>query len=121
MSDVIDIASKFTRINKLWTPYIAAVVNDQHVKFARLDGEFIWHSHEHEDELFLVVRGELFIEFRERIAHLTSGQMCVVPKGVEHKPRTGPEGADVVLFEPSTTKHTGNLETDRTVNHLEWI
>ncbi|MDX1476947.1 MAG: cupin domain-containing protein [Saprospiraceae bacterium] len=121
MTKAIDIKEKLTSITAYWTPYIAARVNDHYVKLARLNGEFVWHSHESEDELFLVVRGELFLDFRDKTVVVGAGQMYVVPRGVEHKPRTGPQGADVVLFEPVTTRHTGSTISDRTVDKLDWI
>lgn len=117
----VDIKTKLSQITKLWTPYILAKCNDHFVKAARLEGEFIWHAHSGEDELFLVISGMLFIDFRDHSVSLQPGQFLVVPKGVEHRPRTGPDGAEVLLFEPAATKHTGDLQTERTVHDQEWL
>jgi|GEM_PF-1168339 len=117
----IDIASKFEKIDREWTPFIASEVNGHYIKLAKLMGDFIWHHHEEEDELFFVFEGELTIEMRNSSVHLTAGQMYLVKKGVEHKPRTGPNGAQVILFEPKSIRHTGDVVSDRTASDLNWI
>ncbi len=117
---VIDIAEKLGTFDEHWAPHIIAELNGQHVKIAKLLGEFDWHFHENEDELFWVIQGKLIIHFRDSTVELQAGQMCVVPKGVEHQP-VAKEECQVVLFEPASTLNTGNLTNDRTVNQLKRI
>jgi len=117
----IDIASKFDMIDREWTPFIVSEVNGHYIKLAKLMGDFIWHHHAEEDELFYVFQGELYIEMRASTVRLTAGQMYLVKKGVEHKPRTGPDGAQVILFEPISTLHTGDVDSERTVSDQKWI
>lgn len=118
--EVINLQDKFRRIEERWHPYVIAELNGQQVKLARLEGPFIWHSHEHEDELFLVVEGRLRIELRDGAVQLGPGELCVIPRGVEHLPVA--DGlVSVMLFEPATTKHTGEVESDRTVRETDWI
>jgi len=116
----INLADKLSKFTAHWSPKIVAELNGQHVKLAKLRGEFIWHQHEHEDELFLVLRGVLRMEFRDRTVELREGDMLVVPRGVEHRPVADEEVA-VLLFEPATTLNTGNAGGDRTVAQPEWI
>lgn len=112
--DVVDIAEGFDSFDETWSPRLAAELNGQAVKFAKLEGEFVWHRHDDADELFLVTSGELRIELRdEEDVTLSEGQFVVVPRGVEHRPVALPE-ADVVLFEPAETRNTGNVENERT-------
>lgn len=85
-----------------------------------MEGELVWHNHEQEDELFIVLEGELIMQFRENSVHLTPGEMIIVPKGVDHSPKTD-TGASVLLFEPVSTKHTGAVMTNRTVSRQDWI
>jgi mannose-6-phosphate isomerase-like protein (cupin superfamily) len=114
----IDLTDKFRQFDATWTPHVVAELNGQQVKLAKLDGAFVWHDHAEEDELFWVVSGRLRIEFRDAPdAVLGPGQMVVVPRGVEHRPVAEPT-AEVVLFEPATTKHTGDVESERTVRDL---
>ncbi len=114
----INLAAAFGRFDATWTPHVAAELNGQMVKLAKLEGPFVWHDHAEEDELFLVVRGRLRIELRDRPAvELGPGEMVVVPRGVEHRPVALPT-ADVVLFEPAGTAHTGTVESERTVRDL---
>jgi mannose-6-phosphate isomerase-like protein (cupin superfamily) len=110
----ITLSSAFKAIPSPWSPRIAARLNGQEVKLAKLSGEFIWHHHEHEDELFLVVTGRLRMEFRDGVVELGPGELIVVPKGVEHRP-VAPDGAEVLLFEPTGTVNTGNVTSERTV------
>ncbi len=117
----IDIADKFAKIDREWTPFIVSEVNGHYIKLAKLMGDFIWHHHADEDELFYVFKGELIIEMRESTVTLTAGQMYLVKKGIEHKPRTGPDGAQVILFEPISTLHTGDVDSERTVSDQKWI
>jgi len=115
----VDLAGKLTLIDDLWAPKIVAQVNDIQVKLAKIQGTFDWHSHENEDEMFLVLEGRLKLEFRDSEVWLEKGQLCVVPRGVEHRP-VAPEEAHIMLVEPAGTRNTGNRETDRTVEP-EWI
>jgi len=112
---VIDLAAAFASIDRPWTPHRAAEVNGHHVRLARLEGAFTWHDHAEEDELFLVVRGRLRIEFRGGDRTLEAGQMLLVPRGVEHRPVAEPT-ADVLLFEPGSTVSTGDTPDPRRVS-----
>ena len=113
----VNIESALERIHEHWKPHIVAEVNDFHVKLAKLKGPFVWHAHEHEDELFLVVKGRLRIEFRDREIELEAGELVVVPQGVEHRPVADDE-VHVLLFEPATTVNTGADRSERTVLDL---
>jgi mannose-6-phosphate isomerase-like protein (cupin superfamily) len=95
-------------------------LNDQYVKIAKLQGEFVWHQHEAEDELFMVIKGGLTIKLRDRDIILEEGEFIIVPRGVEHKPVAERE-AYVLMFEPKTTLNTGDVQDERTREHLEWI
>ncbi|GAA4498434.1 cupin domain-containing protein [Hymenobacter ginsengisoli] len=114
----ITLTDKFAQFEDLWNPRIIGELNDQHIKIARVDGEFIWHSHAEEDELFMVVQGKLFIDFRDRTEEILPGQVLVVPRGVEHRPRTDAE-TWIMMIEPKTTVNTGNVESERTRLNLE--
>jgi len=116
----INFTEKFEQIHEYWTPYIVGELNGQLVKLAKLKGEFVWHNHAEEDELFMVIKGELTIEFEDRAVHLEEGEMCIVPKGVEHKP-VAPKECYVMLFEPKSTTHTGEVEHELTVKEQKWI
>lgn len=116
----VNLAEKFARIDDYWHPHIVGALNGQHVKVARLLGEFDWHSHEREDELFLVVRGTLVMQLRDREVRIGAGEFFIVPRGVEHRP-VAPEEVHVVLFEPESTLNTGNIESERTRHTLEWL
>lgn len=118
--DLIDLADKLSQFDEYWSPRIVGEVNDSYVKLAKLNGEFVWHSHEHEDELFLVVKGRLTIRFRDKDVHLEEGQMIIVEKGVEHQPVAESE-AHVLIVEPKSTVNTGDVVNDRTVVDLERI
>jgi len=111
--DKIDLAASLSAIAETWSPRTVARVNDVDVKLVRLDGDFVWHHHEHEDELFLVVRGHLTMHFRDRDVELDEGQLVVVPRGVEHRPEAHGE-CHVLLVEPGTTRRLGNLEGSET-------
>jgi len=113
----INIESKFEKFHKNWNPHQIAVVDDMQVLLAKLKGEFIWHTHEEEDELFQIVKGTLFIEFKDSTAEINEGEIIVVPKGVAHRPFTkNDEEVHVMLFEKLSVKHTGNVESELTVN-----
>lgn len=116
----IRLAEKLGSFSESWSPKIIAGLNGQHVKVAKLDGEFIWHAHADEDELFLVIRGTLDLEFRGHRVTLEPGELIVVPRGVEHRPVAHGE-VEVLLFEPATTVNTGEAGGDRTVPEPEWI
>jgi mannose-6-phosphate isomerase-like protein (cupin superfamily) len=120
MLEKVNIAEKFSKISDYWKPYVAAELNGQFVKLDKLKGEFIWHHHEHEDELFLCVKGSFRIEFRDREVGLEPGEFLVVPRGVEHRP-VADEEAWIVLFEPASTLNTGNVENERTLHQLERV
>ena len=111
MLDKINLAEKFSRINEYWKPYIAGELNGQLVKLDKLKGEFVWHHHENEDEMFLVVKGRFRIEFRDKTVWLEEGEFIVVPRDVEHKP-VADEEAWIVLFEPASTLNTGNVDNE---------
>jgi mannose-6-phosphate isomerase-like protein (cupin superfamily) len=116
----INLADKLASFSEHWTPKIVGELNGQHVKLAKFAGEFVWHQHEHEDELFLVVRGRFRMELRDRTIELEPGEMLIVPRGVEHRPVADEEVA-VLLFEPAGTLNTGNVRGERTVEQLEWL
>ena len=118
----INIMEKFSLFSEEWTPKIIGELNDQYVKVCKLKDDFVWHSHENEDELFMVFKGKLLIEFRDgRVVAVNEGEILIIPKGVEHRPHTNGEIVFNLLFEPKTTLHTGDVETDMTVKELEWI
>ncbi len=114
----VNLAAAFSRFDELWSPRIAGELNGQHVKLAKLHGEFVWHHHEREDELFYVVRGRLEMHLRDRVVPIGEGEFFIVPRGVEHKP-VAPEEAHILLFEPASTSNTGNVRDERTREHLE--
>jgi mannose-6-phosphate isomerase-like protein (cupin superfamily) len=116
--DKVNLAEKLGRFSEHWQPKIVGELNGQHVKLAKLSGEFEWHHHEAEDELFLVLEGALDIHLRDRVVHLEAGEFFIVEKGVEHKPVAEAE-ASVLLLEPTTTLNTGNLRNERTVDAPE--
>lgn len=118
--DKVNLAEKFGLFDEYWSPKIVGELNEQYVKLVKLKGEFVWHHHEAEDEMFLVVRGRLTIRLRDRDVVLEEGEFLIVPRGVEHKP-VAEEEAHVLLFEPRSTLNTGNVRTERTVNELERI
>ncbi len=118
--NAIDLADKLSQFDEYWSPRIVGEVNDSYVKLAKLNGEFVWHNHEQEDELFLVVKGRLTIRFRDRDVHLEEGQMIIVEKGVEHQPVAESE-AHVLIVEPRSTLNTGDVVNERTVVDLERI
>ena len=116
----VNLVEKFGKISEYWKPYIAGELNGQMVKLDKLKGEFVWHHHEHEDELFLVVKGRFRMELRDRHIWLEEGEFLVVPRGVEHRP-VADEEAWIVLFEPATTLNTGNVQNERTLHELERV
>ena len=118
----INIMNKFSLFNEKWTPKIIAELNDQHIKVCKLKDNFVWHSHENEDELFMVFKGTLFMDFKDgKTVEVGEGEILIVPKGVEHRPRTNGEIVYNLLFEPKSTAHTGKISSDLTVDKLDWI
>lgn len=116
----VNIIEKFSLINDYWNPRIIAELNGQNVKLAKVKGEFVWHDHKDEDELFYVVKGQLRIEFRDHTEEVNEGEMLVVKRGEEHRP-IAEEEVWIMLFEPMETKHTGDIRTDYTVDDFERI
>lgn len=114
----VNLAEKFNCFSEHWSPKIVGELNKQQVKIAKLKGDFIKHHHEHEDELFLVIRGVLKIELEDQTLVLNPGEFVVIPRGVPHKPYAEEE-VEVLLFEPATTLNTGNQKNDRTVEGLQ--
>jgi mannose-6-phosphate isomerase-like protein (cupin superfamily) len=112
--NAIDLREKFASFSDFWNPRIIAELNGQQVKVVKFRGEFLWHHHDGEDELFFVHRGRFRMEFRDRVVHLGPGEMIVVPRGVEHRP-VADEEVEVVLFEPAATLNTGNVLNERTI------
>jgi len=116
----INIAEKLNQFSDHWNPRIIGELNGQHIKAVKLKGEFIWHHHDHEDELFLVIKGVLKMEFRDRTEIIKPGEFIIVNRGVEHKP-VADEEVEILLFEPASTLNTGNIENERTKKQLEKI
>ena len=116
----VNVAEKFKQIREYWKPYIAAELNGQHVKLVKLKREFVWHHHENEDEMFLVMKGRFRLELQDRHVWLEEGEFIVVPRGVKHRP-VAEEEAHVLLFEPASTVNTGNVRDERTLERLERI
>ena len=118
----INLMEKFSLFQKQWTPHIIGELNGQYVKLCKLKDDFVWHSHENEDELFMVFKGTLLIDFRDgSTSEINEGEIIIIPKGVEHRPRTNGEIVFNLLFEPKATQHTGNVESEMTVNDLIFI
>lgn len=120
MIEAVNIQEKLGKFGELWRPYIVARVNDTDVKLARVKGEFVWHSHDREDELFLVLSGRLEIELRDGTVVLGPGELAVVPRGVEHRP-VAREETEVMLVELAGTQHTGGVDDARRVEEYSWI
>ncbi len=116
----VNLAQKFDLFDEYWSPKIAGEVNDSCVKLVKLRGEFVWHHHDVEDELFLVIKGRLLMKFRDYDLWLEEGEFVVVPRGVEHLP-VAYEEVHVLLFEPKSTLNTGNVENQQTLRELERI
>jgi mannose-6-phosphate isomerase-like protein (cupin superfamily) len=110
----VNLAEKLRLVTEHWSPRIVAELNGQHVKLVKFKGEFVWHHHDAEDELFLVVEGSFRMEFKDRVVPLAKGELIVVPRGVEHRP-VADEEVEVLLFEPAGTLNTGNVVNERTV------
>jgi mannose-6-phosphate isomerase-like protein (cupin superfamily) len=118
--EVINVKEKFDLFTDQWSPKVIGELNGQHVKLAKVEGEFVWHSHEHEDELFYIMKGTLVMELRDKKLTLNEGEMCIIPKGVEHRP-IAKEEVWIMLFEPAQIKHTGDVQHELTVEKYDWI
>ncbi len=118
--DVVNLNDKFSLFQEHWQPKIAGEVNDAYIKLVKFKGEFLWHKHDAEDELFLVVKGKMIIKLRDRTLQLAEGEFAIIPKGVEHMP-VAEEEVHVMLIEPKTTLNTGDQQNGRTVPELEHI
>jgi mannose-6-phosphate isomerase-like protein (cupin superfamily) len=114
----VNLAEKFAQLAELWSPRLVGRVNETDVRIARLRGDFVWHQHAEEDELFLVIEGRLRLEFRDGAVWLEEGEFLVVPRGVEHRP-VAPEEVLVMLIEPRSTVNTGNVRNERTLESVE--
>jgi mannose-6-phosphate isomerase-like protein (cupin superfamily) len=117
--DIVNLSQKFDLFQEHWSPRIVGELNDSYVKLAKLKGEFVWHKHESEDELFLVVKGQLQIKLRDRDLLIKEGEFVIIPKGVEHCPVAAAE-VQVLLLEPKSTLNTGDQQNERTVE-AKWI
>lgn len=116
----VNLAQKLSLFNEHWSPKIIGDLNESHIKVAKLKGEFVWHHHDHEDEMFLVISGKLTIRFKDEDVELTEGEFLIIPKGVEHLP-VAKEEVSVMLIEPKGTLNTGNVKNDRTLDSLDRI
>jgi mannose-6-phosphate isomerase-like protein (cupin superfamily) len=120
MMEKVNIREKMSQFLDHWNPRIIGELNGQHVKAVKLKGEFVWHHHDNEDELFLVISGRLRMEFRDKTVEVNEGEFIIVPRKVEHRP-VADEEAEILLFEPAATLNTGNIENERTRKQLEKI
>ncbi|MEK6479693.1 cupin domain-containing protein [Catalinimonas sp. 4WD22] len=118
--DKVNIAQKLSLFSEHWSPKIVGELNGQHVKLAKLKGAFVWHTHEQEDELFLVIKGTLRMEYRDRTEVIHEGEFLIVPRGIEHRP-VAEEEVSVMLFEPASTLNTGDTESELTKHTLDRI
>ena len=120
--NTINIKEKFSKFSKNWHPHKIAVVDNMQILLAKIKGEFVWHKHEDEDELFQVIKGTLYMQFRDRTEIVKEGEIIVIPKGVEHNPMTkNGEEVHVLLFEKSSTAHTGNVKHETTQTYYPEI
>ena len=118
--NIIDIEEKLSLFDDYWSPKIVGELNGQYVKLAKLKGEFVWHQHENEDELFMVVKGKLIIKLKDHDIELTQSQFFIIPRGTEHLP-VAEEECHVMLFEPKSVLNTGNVNSEKTIEKLEEI
>jgi mannose-6-phosphate isomerase-like protein (cupin superfamily) len=116
----VNLREKLALISDYWNPRVVAELNGQHVKLVKFKGEFVWHDHADEDEMFFVVRGQFRMEFRDRSVDLSEGEFLVVPRGVEHRP-VADEEVEVMLFEPAQIRHTGDVQSEITVHEYQHI
>lgn len=117
----VNLDEKLSLFNEFWTPKIIGELNGQHVKLAKFNGEFVWHKHDHEDEMFFVIKGVLKIEFRDQTIEIKPNEFLIIPRGVEHKPMAMEGEVSVMLFEPNTTLNTGDMVGDLTKRNLDTI
>lgn len=118
--DKVNLIQKFSLFNDHWSPKIVGDLNESYIKVAKLKGEFVWHHHEKEDEMFFVIKGKLIIRFKDRDLKIEEGELLIIPKGVEHLP-IAEEEVWVMLIEPKSTLNTGNIKDERTVENLDRI
>jgi mannose-6-phosphate isomerase-like protein (cupin superfamily) len=118
--DKVNIEEKLSLFQDYWNPRIVGELNDQQVKLVKFQGEFVWHKHDHEDEMFYVIEGSFKMEFRDKIVEINEKEFLIVPKGVEHKPVAENE-VSVMLFEPGSTLNTGNIQNELTKNTIDTI
>jgi mannose-6-phosphate isomerase-like protein (cupin superfamily) len=116
----VNLAEKLALFQDHWHPRVGGELNGQQVKLVKFQGEFVWHHHQHEDEMFLVIKGQFQMQFRDRVVDLQAGEFVIVPRGVEHRPVAEQE-VEVMLFEPASVLNTGNVQNERTVAVLEAI
>ena len=116
----INLKEKLSKFTEHWSPRVIAEMNDIQFKLVKVKGEFVWHDHKDEDELFYILKGKMIMEFRDRKVEVNEGEMIVVPKGVEHRP-VAEEEVWMMLFEPQNIKHTGNVKSDLTIDSYEKI
>ena len=119
-SETINLAEKFAKFTECWQPKIVGQLNDLHIKIAKVEGEFVWHKHDDTDELFMVNKGVLTMNYRDRAVTVRPGEIHVVPRGVEHKP-AAEEVCEIVMIEPAGTMNTGDAGGERTVTDVPWI
>ena len=120
MSTQVNLIDKFSHIHEHWQPHVAGELNGQLIKLVKFQGEFVWHHHDNEDEMFFVVKGQFRMEFQDKSVKIGEGEFIVVPRGVEHKPVADAE-CWVMLFEPASTLNTGNVVNERTVRELKRV
>jgi mannose-6-phosphate isomerase-like protein (cupin superfamily) len=120
MPEPVNITEKFTRFDDYWSPRIAGELNDSYVKLVKVKGEFVWHHHDTEDELFLVVKGRLLMQLRDGDRWVEEGEFIIIPRGVEHRPVAENE-CHILLLEPKTTLNTGNVQDEHTKADLPWV
>ena len=118
--DKVNIAEKMSLFHEYWSPKILGELNDSYIKVAKLKGEFIWHNHEQEDEMFFVVKGSLEIRLRDKAVFLREGEFIIIPRGIEHMP-VAEEEVEILMIEARTTLNTGDVRSERTVDAPEWI
>ena len=116
----VNIAEKLTQVNGLWNPHIVGELNGQQIKLTKANGEFVWHKHDNEDEMFLIIKGNFKMELRDKTIEVKPGEFIIIPRGIEHRPVTDGE-AHVLLFEPAGTLNTGNTKNEFTKENLEKI
>jgi mannose-6-phosphate isomerase-like protein (cupin superfamily) len=121
MLDKVQLDAAFAKFSDHWSPKVAGEINEMQVKLAKFKGEFMWHHHDHEDELFLVHKGTLLMRFRDRDVRVGPGEFIIVPRGIEHLPIAESDECEIVLLEPKTTLNTGNVNNERTVRNLDRI